>query len=107
MANKDKKGTEEFEQHAREFNLLRPTGFGEKLTQAAGGVNVGLLANILGAPVDVVNWAIGGAGGEQPVGGSASIQRGLSAIGAAPRVGGRRSLRRPRGIPGGNSSGRW
>ena len=84
VANKDKKGTEEFEQHAREFNLLRPTGFGEKLTQAAGGVNVGLLANILGAPVDVVNWAIGGAGGEQPVGGAASIQRGLSAIGAAP-----------------------
>ena len=84
MANKDKKGTDEFAEHAKEFNLLRPVGFGEQVAQAAGGFNVGYLANILGAPVDVVNWAIGGAGGEQPFGGSASIQRGLSAIGSAP-----------------------
>ena len=39
MANKDKKGTDEFAEHEKEFNRLRPTGLGEKVAQAAGGLN--------------------------------------------------------------------
>lgn len=57
-------------------------------TRAAQGFNVGL-AKGLGAPVDLVNAALSfvGLGSEQPVGGSAFLQRGLAGAGAAPEPG--------------------
>lgn len=60
----------------------------DPVTRFGRSANVGI-AGAVGGPVDLVNAALGlaGMGSDEPFGGSASIQRGMSALGIAPPPG--------------------
>lgn len=89
VANKDKKGTPEFETVKQAYLQAKPSSAGEKTEAALRGVNAGLLADVIGAPVDLINQAprllnlLPGEQGmkpitENPTGGSQSIRNFLS-----------------------------
>ena len=86
--NQDKAGTEDFETVRRAYLEVRPSSATEQAGAALKGVNVGL-ADIIGAPVDLLNQAprllnlLPGEQGfqpfsENPVGGSQSIRNTMS-----------------------------
>lgn len=83
--NQDKKGTADFETVRQAYLEARPSTAGEKIEATAKGFNVGLLADVVGAPVDLVNnlpRLVNLLPGEQgvgpisdnPIGGSQSIR---------------------------------
>ena len=87
--NQDKAGTEDFETVRKAYLEVRPSSATEKAGAALKGFNVGTLADIIGAPVDLLNQAprllnlLPGEQGfqpisENPVGGSQSIRNTMS-----------------------------
>ena len=63
----------------------RPSTAMEKANMVARGFNVGLLADTLGAPVDLANWLLSATplgGSDEPVGGSAQIRSALTGVGS-------------------------
>ena len=61
----------------------RPSTAYQKASAGARGFNVGLLADTLGAPVDLANWLLSATpfgGSDEPVGGSAQIRSALTAV---------------------------
>ena len=79
VKNQDKKGTKEFNTVAQAYKANRKSGALQKSTAAASGFNAGL-ADIIGAPVDLVNWLLPESmSSDYPVGGSKSIRGALAA----------------------------
>jgi len=79
VKNQDKIGTKEFNTVAQAYKANRKSGALQKSTAAASGFNAGL-ADIIGAPVDLVNWLLPESmSSDYPVGGSKSIRRALAA----------------------------
>jgi len=89
VANKDKKGTPEFETVKQAYLQAKPSNFGEKAEATLRGANAGLLADVVGGPVDLANQIprllnlLPGEQGmkpitENPTGGSQSIRNFLS-----------------------------
>lgn len=84
VKNEDKQGTKEFEEVKQSYMAERAkriyeSGALQKSTAAASGFNAGL-ADIIGAPVDLVNWLLPESmSSDYPVGGSKSIRGALAA----------------------------
>tara|TARA_R100001440_G_scaffold642_2_gene2014 strand:- start:4329 stop:6974 length:2646 start_codon:yes stop_codon:yes gene_type:complete len=89
--NQDKKGTPDFETVKKAYLEVRPSTGSEKIEATGRGINAGLLADILGAPVDAINslpMALNLLPGEQgmkpflknPVGGSQSIRNAMGLL---------------------------
>ena len=84
VKNEDKQGTKEFEEVKQSYMAERAkqiyeSGALQKSTAVASGFNAGL-ADIIGAPVDLVNWLLPESmSSDYPVGGSKSIRGALSA----------------------------
>lgn len=79
VKNQDKKGTKEFNTVAQAYKANRKSGALQKSTAAASGFNAGL-ADIIGAPVDLVNWLLPESmSSDYPIGGSKSIRGALAA----------------------------
>lgn len=88
VANEDKKGTPEFETVVKAYREARPSSAPEKVEAVGRGINVGL-ADVVGAPVDLLNQAPKllnllpgeqgfGSFSDSPVGGSQSIRNTMS-----------------------------
>lgn len=82
--NEDKQGTKEFEEVKQSFMAERAkriyeSSTFEKTARVASGFNAGL-ADIIGAPVDLMNWLLPESmSSDYPVGGSKSIRGALAA----------------------------
>ena len=84
VKNEDKQGTKEFEEVKQSYMAERAKRIYEsdalqKSTATASGFNAGL-ADIIGAPVDLMNWLLPESmSSDYPVGGSKSIRGALAA----------------------------
>jgi hypothetical protein len=79
VKNQDKKGTKEFNTVAQAYKANRKSSALEKTYATTSGFNAGL-ADIIGAPVDLMNWLLPESmSSDYPVGGSKSIRGALAA----------------------------
>ena len=89
--NQDKKGTPDFETVKDAFLEVYKSSLGERVEATGRGINSGLLADVLGAPVDAINQLpkllnlLPGEQGfgpitENPIGGSQSIRNTMSGL---------------------------